>query len=55
MGQEAQVKATARVLRRAFGPTLSDEFGIVAERSRHSAAILRRGFFGRVWWLLTGR
>jgi hypothetical protein len=55
MGHQAQVRLTNRKIRRAFGPEAADEFAIVDQRSKHAAAILRRGFWGRIKWLLFGR
>ncbi len=55
MGTQAQSKAIAKQMRRAFGPEASELFAVVDVRSRISAGILRRGFWGRLKWLLTGR
>lgn len=54
MGQ-ATLKNSRRELRKALGPTLAD---IVREhdiRVRAHGQILRRGFFGRLKWILFGK
>lgn len=55
MGMGAREKATVRDLRRMFGTAGSGLIDVIDERSRRSAAILRRGFWGRLAWLLFGR
>lgn len=55
MGHEANAKAIAKQLRRAIGPEAADLVTVIDVRSRISAGILRRGFFGRLKWLILGR
>lgn len=46
---------TYRTVRRAMGPAAVDLLAEVDARSRITASVLRRGFFGRLKWLLFGR
>ena len=55
MGHEAQSKAVAKQLRRAIGPEAADLITVIDVRSRISAGILRRSFWGRLKWLILGR
>jgi hypothetical protein len=48
-------KRADRQIRRALGPELSDLVAAINVRSRISASILRRGFWGRMKWLCFGR
>ena len=48
-------KVTSREVRRAFGPAAVDLVTEVDIRSRIAMGILRRGFWGRVKWLVFGR
>lgn len=46
---------TPREIRRAFGPAVANMVRSHEARIAAHAAILRRGFFGRLKWLLIGR
>jgi hypothetical protein len=46
---------TDRQLRRALGSEAAEIVGFQEQRLRFALNILRRGFFGRVKWLLFGR
>jgi hypothetical protein len=48
-------KRTARQLRRALGPEAAEHVGFQEQRLRFALGILRRGFLGRLAWLLFGR
>ena len=48
-------KSLRREIRKAFGPAAADMLEQHDVRIRAHAAILRRGFWGRLKWLLFGR
>lgn len=48
-------KSLRREIRKAFGPAAADLIEQHDVRIRVHAAILRRGFLGRLKWLLFGR
>lgn len=54
MGTESNGKAFSKQLRRAIGPDAADLVTTIDVRSRISQGILRRGFWGRLKWLLVG-
>lgn len=54
MNQQQRVW-TSRQIRKAFGLEGASLIAIIDQRSKISAGILRRGFFGRLRWLLLGR
>lgn len=49
------VKVSPRQIRRAFGKDASELIAVIDIRSRRAASILRRGFWGRLKWLVFGR
>lgn len=49
------MKTYRRQLQKALGPAAADLVEQHEVRLRAHAAILRRGFWGRLKWLLTGR
>lgn len=54
LGGQSSFKITRREARKVLGPALADivvEHGV---RINATSAILRRGFFGRLKWLLFG-
>lgn len=55
MGTAATGRQAQRQIRRALGGSAADHVAIIDQRSRTCAAILRRGFFGRLKWLFFGR
>jgi hypothetical protein len=50
-----KLRSLRRELRKAFGPEVADLVEQHEVRIRAHAAILRRGFFGRLKWLFLGR
>lgn len=54
MGQ-AKLKVTRRELRKALGPEAFDILQTHDIRIRAHAALLHRGFWGRLKWLLRGK
>src|SRR5690606_20441966 len=48
-------RITRRTIRRAFGPVVSEVIESHEGRIQAHAAILRRGFWGRLKWLVFGR
>ena len=59
---EATARATRRKLRRAFGPDAADlvqaqdeQLQILTRTATALVAIMRRGLWGRLKWLATGR
>jgi hypothetical protein len=54
MGQQ-QTKNLRRELRKAFGPEASHLVQRMEIRLRAHAALLHRGFWGRMKWLILGK
>lgn len=48
-------KRAHRQIRRAIGPDAADSLQFTEARIQVALAILRRGFWGRLKWLLLGR
>jgi hypothetical protein len=48
-------KQTARKLRKLLGPEVADIVGFQEQRLKYATGILRRGFLGRLKWLLFGK
>jgi hypothetical protein len=55
MGQEAATKVTRRDLRKLISDSATQAMLDADVRTRAHAAILGRGFFGRLKWLFFGK